>query len=124
MIDEFRTRKKEKNAKSNSKCFCERIEDGMKGSRAKERASEQMRERERERACARNGSKDRSTGESGRHEGFGDSRHAEVETSEQVLVISPWGKKELRFFRESGKKGRSELARARREGDANKPGRK
>jgi len=61
----------------------------------KDRAEERKKERERER---RNESKDRSTGESGRHEGFGDSRHFKVETSEQVLIIPPWGKKELRFF--------------------------
>lgn len=99
---------------------CERT-DGTKGSRIRRNERERKKGgRERERECAENGSKDRSTGESGRHEGFGDTGHAEAETSERVLAISPWGKKELRFF--SGE--REEGGNGQREVDANKPGRK
>lgn len=84
-----------------------------------ERARARKRDRQTERECAGNGSKDRSTGESGRHEGFDDSGHAKAETSERVLVIPPRGEKKLRFFRHE-RKGRE---REERE-IANKPGRK
>lgn len=95
----------------------------------KERERARQRETERESVCcvcicvcAGNGSEDRSTGESGRHEGFGDSGHAKAKTSEQVLVKSPWGE-ELRFFRREEEYGGTEKERER-ETDVNKPGRK